>query len=72
VQEECGSFPADSGVSLLNVMHSLSLLPNNCPEDQQPDEQERFIPLLVDAIVVKSRCRDLLSGTARSHWLSSS
>lgn len=55
MQEECGSFPADSRGSFLNVMHSLSLLPNNCPKDQQPDEQERFTPSLVESIIDKKQ-----------------
>lgn len=83
MQEECGSFPADSGVSFLNVMHSLSLLPNNCPKDQQPDERERFILLLVDAISVKKQLQgpalgrgeeplsvQLLEPTERTQWAS--
>lgn len=46
----------------LNVMHSLSLLPNNCPKDQQPDEREHFISLLDASITGKKQPPGLAPG----------
>lgn len=49
----CTGFLLTAEFLFLNVMHSCSLLPNNCPKDQQLDRKEHFISLLVNFISAK-------------------